>query len=331
MRLPVPSYHSANAIAQSVAPIRAASHSNLKIRVGPDGVHLFNRRHGINILADEILLPPTEWSKAPRQVSIALTNTCDLSCPFCFTSKMPATLPLNQLLDWLRELDRNGCLGVGFGGGEPTLYRQLPDLCRQTTHATGLAVTLTTHGHHLDYDLIRALTGNVHFVRVSMDGVGQTYEALRGRPFAELCSKLQYLRDLAPFGINFLVNSRTVSDLDAATDLSAKIGASEFLLLPEFPTATTSGIDPGTATALQNWIQRYRGPLVLTVAEAGADGLPTCNPLPEETGLNAYAHIDATGTLKRTSFDGHGVTIRAVGIMHALSELQELTSTKETL
>lgn len=47
-------------------------------RYSGDGVHLFERRTGTNILLDEVSVPRPLWSQAPRQVSIALLNACDL-------------------------------------------------------------------------------------------------------------------------------------------------------------------------------------------------------------------------------------------------------------
>ena len=62
-------------------------------------------------------------------------------------------------------------------------------------------------------------------------------------------------------------------------------------------------------------------PLPLAVSEEGAAGLPVCNPLSDESELHAFAHIDASGVLKRSSFDDQGVSIGAAGIMVALEEL----------
>ena len=76
-----------------------------------------------------------------------------------------------------------------------------------------------------------------------MDGVGDTYERLRGRSFASLLQRFEVIRNLAPFGINFVVNSLTLPDLDAAVALAAEVGASEFLLLPEQRVRGGGGID----------------------------------------------------------------------------------------
>ncbi|MGI8913781.1 MAG: radical SAM protein [Chloroflexota bacterium] len=294
----------------------------LKIRTGPDGIHIFDRTTGTNILIDEARVPEALWAAAPRQISVALTNACDLSCPFCYAPKHPAKLSSERVTTWLEELDANGCLGVGFGGGEPTLHRDLPGLCRHAAKKTGLAVTLTTHTHRLDDRLAADLSGNVHFIRVSMDGVGTTYEMLRGRSFASLRRRFDTIHELAQFGINFVVNALTLPDLDAAVTLAAEVGANEFLLLPEQPVRGRGGVDSHTVHALRTWVNSYRGTIPLRVSEAGADGLPTCNPLARETGLRSYAHIDASGMLKRSSYDEAGVPISAGGVMQALKMLE---------
>lgn len=296
--------------------------SPMKTRMGPCGIQLFERATGLNVLLDEVCVPAPLWARAPRHVSVALTNACDLSCPYCYAPKSPGTLELEKVEGWLKEMDLNGCLGVGFGGGEPTLYRNLAKLCRYTSQRTGLAVTLTTHAHRLDRTFIAALTGSVHFVRVSMDGVGPTYEALRGRSFASFRRQLEAVRSLAPFGINFVVNARTLPDLDAAMTLAAEVGADEFLLLPEQPSRKSTGMSEQTGSALRRWVELYRGSVPLATSEAGADGMPTCDPLEREGGLRAYAHIDAAGVLKRSSFDRAGVLINHDGMMHALRLLE---------
>ena len=293
-----------------------------KARIGPAGIHLFSRTTGLNLLVDEVKFPPSRWAAAPRFVSIALTNACDLSCAYCYAPKNPATLAFTCLVGWLHELDRNGCLGVGFGGGEPTLYRKFPELCRYAAQETGLTVTFTTHAHRLQEKLVSQLAGNVHFFRVSMDGIGATYETLRGRSFEAFCRRLQQVRTLAPFGINYVVNARTLPELTAATALAAEVGAVEFLLLPEQPTRHRPGIDGQTFQELCRWVRLYRGAVPLTISEDRADGLPACDPLVPETGLRAYAHINAAGVLKRSSFSGNGVVIGHDGVMSALDRLQ---------
>jgi len=294
-----------------------------KMRAGPSGLHLFDRRTGANVLLDEVEIPPQSWATAPRQVSISLTNTCDLSCRFCFAPKHRAELPFDKLTAWLTELDSEGCLGVGFGGGEPTKYPRFVELCRFTTSATRLAVTFTTHGHSFDVPLADALRESVHFVRVSMDGVGTTYESLRSRSFLDLVKRLELVRSVAPFGINYVVNAQTLPCLDSAAALAADSGATEILLLPERGKGPNAAKDSVSEAGLRRWIDGYRGAVALSVSELDSDGLPTCSPFVGESGLAAYAHVDAEGVLRRTSFERDGVSIGDGGILQALGKLKE--------
>lgn len=303
--------------------VQRPSESPFRIRLGPAGLHLFNRSSGLNVLLDEVRSPPSAWTTGPRQVSIALTNACDLACEHCFAPKSRGSLPLARVTAWLDELDAHGTLGVGFGGGEPTLYPEFTALCRHAATRTGLAVTFTTHGHHLSDALIGELAGHVHFVRISMDGVGATYEAIRRRSYATLRQRLERLRTFAPFGINYVVNRQTMGELDAAVRVATEVGASEFLLLPEQPVNGRGGIDASTRRALSTWVSHYRGSPRLAVSELGAGDLPTCNPFPGEEPLHAYVHIDAHGLLKRSSYAQRGVNIGEQGIIAALQSLAD--------
>lgn len=304
----------------------AGSVKRIKVRITAGGIHLFNRVTGTNVLLDEFRFPPTRVSQVPRQVSIALTNACDLSCNYCYAPKFPANLPVENLKGWLRTLDENGSIGVGFGGGEPTLYPKLSEVCEFASKETELAVTLTTHAHGLSDKMLRALEGNVNFVRVSMDGVGETYEANRGRSFNDLIQRMENLSSIVPFGINYVVNSLTILDLDAAIELASVMNAREFLLLPEQPTFSRSGINDLTKEKLINWVSDYKGSVRLAINESNANGLPTCDPFPRETGLAAFAHIDASGMLKRTSYDRVGVKIDTAGVLFALRKLSKTSS-----
>ena len=294
----------------------------MKIRISSSGLHFFNRISGLNVLFDEINFPSKLWSKAPRHVSIALTNVCDLTCSYCYTPKNKSMLNYYILINWLKELDLNGCLGVGFGGGEPTLYPNLIELCQYTTENTSLAITLTTHAHRLNSKFVSALLGYIHFIRISMDGVGLTYEFNRNRSFAIFKEYIKFAQRIAPIGINYLVNSYTFPDLDKAITIAEDLGASEFLLLPEQPTLRSNGIDEITKDLLKYWVTNYDGDIPLEVSEYGSEYLPTCNPCKNELGLYAYAHIDANGILKKTSFDTAGIPINHAGVIAALNKLK---------
>jgi MoaA/NifB/PqqE/SkfB family radical SAM enzyme len=157
--------------------------------------------------------------------------------------------------------------------------------------------------------MLAELAGNVHMVRVSVDGVGATYERLRGRPFEAVVDRLGALRAVTRFGINVVVNDETIGELDAVADLAARTGASELLLLPEQRVRAGPGASAAAIARLRAWVGAYRGEVRLATSEEGAEGLPIAEPFAEQPRIERYAHIDADGVLRRSSFARDGVPL----------------------
>lgn len=304
----------------------------MKTRCGYAGVHMFDRVSGLNILLDEVSVAPAEWSVAPRYMSFALTNACELTCSYCYASKVPARLPIDQLRVWSRELDAAGCFGIGFGGGEPTLFPGFAILCRDLHRDTKLAVTMTTHGHRFSAELTDQLSGNVDFIRLSMDGIGATYERLRGRPFPLFKEKLDLIRATARFGINFVVNADTIGDLQAAADFAFANGAEELLLLPETAPGGEVNLSHDLMERLSVWVQENYGRCRLaTTAHGGvhidAPMLMTTNPDHESFD---FMHVDALANLKVSAFAANGINLRGEGsIIDSIRRLRGETINNE--
>jgi hypothetical protein len=158
---------------------------------------------------------------------------------------------------------------------------------------------------------------------VSVDGVGRTYESHRGRKYDELLARLGGLARVLPFGINVVVNDRTIGELDAVAELAHRFNATELLLLPQQATSAVVGISQEIGARLEQWVRSYAGSVRLAISEAGADGLPTCDPLPGEKELRAYAHIDASGMLRASSYATAATIIDETGVIAALDRLQK--------
>lgn len=308
-------------------PSRADAHRLGKIRLSSAGVHWFERSSGLNILLDEICVPEVSWSRAPRYASVALTNACELQCPFCYAPKLPARLASRSVLAWALELDAEGALGIGFGGGEPTAHPEFVHICSEVAQRTKMAVTFTTHGHRMTSALANALRGNVHFIRVSMDGYGATYERFRGRAFSAFVRKLEIVAMIAPFGLNVVVNDETVADLDAVAHFAVEAGAVELLLLPEQPVGARPGISAQACKALGEWILGNRSRIRLAISEARVpDEVPLARPYTQERPLDAHVHIDARGILRPHAYAQVGVPI-AGPLMDALVKLRSRVQT----
>jgi len=283
----------------------------MKIRYGHSGVHLFDRKTGLNVLLDETRPPVREWSQAPRYVSLALTNACELSCPYCYASKAPSKLSPNAIITWAKELDRHGCFGIGLGGGEPTLYPEFSRLCEELNHSTQLAITLTTHGHRFSKQLASQLRGNVQFIRLSMDGIEKTYEKLRGRSFAAFLQKLALVRDTAPFGINFVVNEETLGELELAAEFAFENGASEFLVLPQSNDQGRVVLSESDQEKIANWINEKQSTYRIATSSTADFADRVIRLFPSNKNYESYdfMHLDAFGTLKLSAFSREGIKI----------------------
>lgn len=294
-----------------------------KIRMCEAGIHLFDRVSGLNVLLDEVVVPPEQQSLAPRYLSIALTNACELRCAYCYAPKHAAALDADRVIAWAVEFDRAGCLGIGFGGGEPTTHPRFAQVCAQITESTSMAVSFTTHGHRLSPELTDSLQGSVHFARLSVDGVGSTYERLRRRPFAAIVDAAAMLRSVAPIGINAVVNADTIAELDQLAEFAAEVRASELLLLPEQPTVARPGISDADAERLVRWVRAARPPVRLAISRSGLEAsVPVAEPIPDESPLDAHLHVDATGILRPNAYSLAGTPVgdSILGAVRALKE-----------
>ncbi len=293
----------------------------MKIRLDNNGVHLFDRLSGLNLLFDEIVVPDSRIHPAPRFVSMALTNACDLQCSFCYAPKHIGRLPIKTVIRWAMELDDGGCMGIGLGGGEPTLHPDFVAICKKLSTETNLAVSFTTHGHHLTSATASELYGSVHFLRLSMDGYGETYAQLRGRSFPAFLEKIKLAKTIAPFGINYVVNDKTIQHLDSAAQIIFDLGAVELLLLPERPVGNRKPLHSLTWERLLDWIKRNQDYRIALSDTPSLEGIPILSPFSDSDGLTAYAHIDASGNLRQSSFSSERVRIRS-SVQDALAILR---------
>ena len=83
---------------------------------------LFDRDTGLNIKLEGEETTDLERN-APRTLLIAVTNICNLQCPFCYRDlKSASDWTYASLLEFCQAASEWGVLEVAFGGGEPMLF-----------------------------------------------------------------------------------------------------------------------------------------------------------------------------------------------------------------
>ena len=293
----------------------------MKIRFENRGIHFYDRITGVHILADEYVVPEKLYSRGPSVVSIALTNICDLNCHFCYVPKNNYSLEKEAVIAWCQELDSLGTLEVAFGGGEPTLYPGLVDLCYKIWTQTNLGISVTTNGHHLTSDLISKLTGIVSIIRVSIDSVEPLYSKLRNRPLAPVLDTISYLSERIPVAINTVINNLTLSTLDQMLVFLKDIGITDWLLLPQVYEGNYI-LTKGDWSRLEGWVNEHWTEVDLSITSA-TQRFVKCPFLFMAEDQDDYVHISADYYLRECSYKAGGILLHGRTIGEGLQKLNK--------
>ncbi|MDD4051244.1 MAG: radical SAM protein [candidate division Zixibacteria bacterium] len=289
----------------------------MKIRHEKEGIHYYDRRNGSHILVDEVRPQLQDLSIGPRTISIAITDDCDINCDHCHVQKGKTYLPSALIEGLCKDFDDAGTLDVALGGGEPTLHPDLIQMCRSIWENTSLGVSITTHGHRLNSTVIDSLKDYISILRISVDGIEPTYSRMRKRKLAKLSDVIAYLKGRIRFGINVVINSETIRQLDDISRLSRNWGAHEMLLLPIIVNGQGALTD-AEWTYLDGWIKHNFGILRLRIPSVARKML-TCPSLFEsDEWYDDYAYIAPDLTYRNDSFQKSGYKIADYASIHDL-------------
>lgn len=181
---------------------------------------LFERDTGLNVLFEG---EETAHFRriALRSLLIAVTNACDLMCPFCYRDRQSRSLwHYESLLRFCQEADQWGVLEVAFGGGEPMLFPRWEDFVGELYETTLLSINFTTNGTRLTPDFLQRIAGKYGQIRLSL------YEDNHWLKTLQLLVKTG-----ARFGVNWLI---TPGELDQIEPKFAQLwanGVRDFLLI----------------------------------------------------------------------------------------------------
>ena len=160
-----------------------------------------------------------------RVVQVHPLLKCNLKCLHCYSSSGPqqrTSLNLDQLCLAVDVLQAEGFNAVGISGGEPLLYPQLPELLRYIREK-GLISTVTTNGTLIDDSRAAMLSRLASVVAVSLDGMPESHNRMRGNrhAFEHMAAGVARLRNAkVPFGFIFTLSLHNLHELGWIADFA---------------------------------------------------------------------------------------------------------------
>ncbi|MBN1605927.1 MAG: radical SAM protein [Polyangiaceae bacterium] len=173
------------------------------------------------------------WGCVPESCVWELTRACNLRCGHCGTAagrRREHELDTAQAIDVARQLVRLGNRLTTLSGGEPTLREDWPEIARTFVDA-GVTVNMVTNGQSGGRELaVRAKEARLANVAVSIDGLAETHDALRGRGAFERATDTIGALVRAGIWVDMMltVNRRNLTELVGVWELAKRLGAQRF-------------------------------------------------------------------------------------------------------
>lgn len=178
-----------------------------------------------------------------------LTHECNLSCRHCLFSASPAqsqALERTELDSGIQQAKDLGCSIFYFTGGEPFLYPDFVKILGDLLEDCHVHVVVLTNGlliqEHID--ALRELPADRLHLQISMDGMENCHDAIRGTgTFARLQKNLECLSlHGIPVTLSVAVNRGNIADLPAIIDFAVETNIHNIHLLYHFVRGKGSSI-----------------------------------------------------------------------------------------
>jgi mycofactocin radical SAM maturase len=177
---------------------------------------------------------PATWDplRAPVNVTWEITAKCNLQCRHCLAADMGETdaaeLDFEQCCAFIDELDQMEVFQINFGGGEPFLRNDFPDIL-DYAHSKGIITCVSTNGTVLDENLAKRLGGmKLLRIQVSLDGAtAATNDSIRGSgTYEKILEGIALLRKqgFPNLSINTVVTRSNFCEIEQLCDLARHYG-----------------------------------------------------------------------------------------------------------
>lgn len=154
---------------------RGCSHSNIEF------IDYCLKEGILTTEAVSLKRPPATKAPEPslRYLELQITDKCNLRCKHCFIgARTPHDLLASQIRNIMGEFEELQGLRVLITGGEPLMHPRFDEI-NEMLPAFHVRKILFTNGLMLNKQIFARL--NVHEVQISIDGLQEGHDALRGK------------------------------------------------------------------------------------------------------------------------------------------------------
>jgi heme d1 biosynthesis radical SAM protein NirJ len=186
----------------------------------------------------EPALPRRARANPPAPVVIwNLIRRCNLKCKHCYSISgdvdFPGELSTGEVFAVMDDLKASGVSVLILSGGEPLLR---PDIfaISHRAKALGFFVGLSSNGTFIDERTVDTIAGiGYDYVGVSLDGIGSTHDAFRGKPgaFEASLAGIRLCRDRGlKVGLRFTLTLDNAGTFPELLDLMERERIAKFYL-----------------------------------------------------------------------------------------------------
>lgn len=175
-------------------------------------------------------LIPERMSTVPslRYLELQVTSRCNLRCAHCYLGE-PERIDMDSatLMTALREFQAMQGLRLLITGGEPLLYQNF-DYLNDALPAFEFRKVLFTNGLLLSRDRLKGL--NVDEIQVSIDGIGESHELIRGKgTYGRALNALESAKECGfDVAVSTMVHTGNLDDFEEMDKLFRLLGVKDW-------------------------------------------------------------------------------------------------------
>lgn len=172
---------------------------------------IYRKMVSIAILEDKKIL-------LPKEISIEITNKCNLNCKHCCIDANSRTdeMSTDEIYRSIRKIAKWNPDNVSISGGEPLVRRDIKEILIYLRKVYNGKITLSTNGLLIDKENIETLKKCVDYFEISLDGVDESScSKIRGEGvFEKVVETVHFLKEN---GCGEISLSNNICDIELLT------------------------------------------------------------------------------------------------------------------